>query len=53
VFAAIFAVIFIDEKLAWYQVAGGVFVILGVYISTRVTKGQVAKMKNQRDKISV
>ncbi|MQR95903.1 DMT family transporter [Fictibacillus phosphorivorans] len=38
VFAAIFAVIFIDETLAWYQGAGGVLVILGVFISTRVTK---------------
>jgi drug/metabolite transporter (DMT)-like permease len=38
VFAAIFAVLFIGERLAWYQGIGGVFVILGVYISTRVTR---------------
>ncbi|WNB92375.1 DMT family transporter [Bacillus sp. NEB1478] len=38
VFAAFFAVLFIHEKLAWYQLAGGIFVILGVYISTRLTK---------------
>lgn len=38
VFAAIFAVLFIDESLAWYQGAGGVLVILGVFISTRITK---------------
>ncbi|RZT21279.1 DMT family transporter [Fictibacillus sp. BK138] len=38
VFAAIFAVLFIDEKLAWYQALGGVFVIFGVFISTRLTK---------------
>jgi drug/metabolite transporter (DMT)-like permease len=38
VFAAIFAVLFIGERLAWYQGIGGIFVILGVYISTRVTR---------------
>jgi drug/metabolite transporter (DMT)-like permease len=48
VFAAIFAVTFIDEKMAWYQAAGGVFVILGVYISTRIKKVQT-----MQDKISL
>ncbi|MGA4721765.1 DMT family transporter [Fictibacillus nanhaiensis] len=38
VFAAIFAVLFINESLAWYQGAGGVLVILGVFISTWLTK---------------
>ncbi|MFG6496129.1 DMT family transporter [Fictibacillus sp. UD] len=38
VFAATFAVLFIDETLAYYQAVGGALVILGVYLSTRVTK---------------
>jgi drug/metabolite transporter (DMT)-like permease len=38
VFAALFAVLFIGEQLASYQATGGVFVILGVYISTRTKK---------------
>jgi drug/metabolite transporter (DMT)-like permease len=45
VFAAIFAVLFIDEKLSWYQAAGGVFVIFGVYISTRLTKIEQLRRK--------
>jgi drug/metabolite transporter (DMT)-like permease len=49
VFAAIFAVLFIDEKLAWYQAAGGTFVILGVYISTRLTKIEKYRIAVQRD----
>jgi drug/metabolite transporter (DMT)-like permease len=38
VFAAAFAVLFIGEKVSWYQAAGGIFVILGVYISTRISR---------------
>ncbi|MDQ0214874.1 drug/metabolite transporter (DMT)-like permease [Oikeobacillus pervagus] len=38
VFASIFAIIFIGESLAWYQLLGGLFVILGVYLSTQVSK---------------
>jgi len=45
VFAALFAVLFIDETLAWYQAAGGVLVILGVFISTRLTKREKQSMK--------
>lgn len=46
VFAALFAVLFIDETLAWYQ-AGGVLVILGVFISTRLTKREKQSMKQE------
>lgn len=35
VFAVIFAVLFIGEKIMWYQLAGGLFVIAGVYLSAR------------------
>ena len=47
VFAALFAVLFIDETLAWYQAAGGVLVILGVFISTRLTKREKQSMKQE------
>jgi drug/metabolite transporter (DMT)-like permease len=36
VFASTFAILFLGEKLAWYQAIGGIFVITGVYISTRI-----------------
>ncbi|WP_286886491.1 DMT family transporter [Aneurinibacillus sp. UBA3580] len=36
VFASIFAILFIGEHVAWYQTIGGLFVVLGVYISTRI-----------------
>lgn len=49
VFAAFFAVLFIDEKLAWYQLAGGIFVILGVYISTRLTKIEKQRIAVQKE----
>jgi drug/metabolite transporter (DMT)-like permease len=48
VFASIFAVLFIHEKLASYQAAGGIFVILGVYISTRLTKIEKQRIAEQR-----
>ncbi|MGG4487989.1 DMT family transporter [Metabacillus idriensis] len=35
VFAVIFAVLFIGEALMWYQLAGGLSVIAGVYLSAR------------------
>ncbi|MDR0136546.1 DMT family transporter [Metabacillus idriensis] len=35
VFAVIFAVLFIGETLMWYQLAGGISVIAGVYLSAR------------------
>lgn len=35
VFAVIFAVLFIGEKIMWYQLAGGLSVIAGVYLSAR------------------
>lgn len=35
VFAVIFAVLFIGESLMWYQLAGGISVIAGVYLSAR------------------
>ena len=35
VFATLFAIIFIDERLAWFQITGGAFVVIGVYLSTR------------------
>ncbi|KZE63992.1 antibiotic transporter [Fictibacillus phosphorivorans] len=48
VFAAIFAVLFIDETLAYYQAAGGALVILGVYLSTRITKRERHKVTAER-----
>lgn len=38
VFAATFAILFINEKMAWYQVIGGAFVIIGVALSTKKQK---------------
>jgi drug/metabolite transporter (DMT)-like permease len=35
VFAVIFAVLFIGEKIMWFQLAGGLSVIAGVYLSAR------------------
>ena len=35
VFAVIFATVFTDEHLYWYQIAGGMIVILGVMISSK------------------
>lgn len=35
VFATVFAILFIGESLAWFQITGGAFVIIGVYLSTR------------------
>ncbi|MDR7073463.1 DMT family transporter [Fictibacillus barbaricus] len=49
VFAAFFAVLFIGEKLAWYQLAGGIIVILGVYMSTRLTKIEKQRIAIQRE----
>lgn len=35
VFATVFAIIFLNERLAWFQITGGAFVVVGVYLSTR------------------
>jgi drug/metabolite transporter (DMT)-like permease len=35
VFAAIFATVFTDETIHWYQIAGGIIVILGVVLSSK------------------
>ncbi|MDW7673446.1 MAG: DMT family transporter [Bacillota bacterium] len=35
IFAAIFAILFNNEQLTWYQVVGGSVAVLGVYLSTR------------------
>ncbi|HZG69906.1 MAG TPA: DMT family transporter, partial [Chondromyces sp.] len=40
VFASIFAIAFIGENLAWYQLAGGLFVVAGVYLSTKLPVNQ-------------
>lgn len=42
-FASIFAILFIGEKLAWYQVLGGLLVVVGVYVSAKVTSRKSAK----------
>lgn len=43
VFAAVFAVLFLDETLFWSQIIGGVFVIAGVYTtSLKVAKRTVS-----------
>lgn len=38
VFAATFAILFIDEQMAWYQLIGGAFVIIGVAMSSKKIK---------------
>ncbi|WP_042347629.1 DMT family transporter [Bacillus massiliigorillae] len=38
IFAAIFAPIFTDEVLMWYQIVGGMIVIVGVLISSQTKK---------------
>ncbi|MBN6187170.1 DMT family transporter [Aneurinibacillus sp. BA2021] len=48
VFAAAFAILFIGERIAWYQAAGGLFVILGVYISTRILRTGAARSIEQK-----
>src|SRR5699024_395615 len=36
VFATLFAILFIGETLRFYQIAGGLLVVFGVYFTTRV-----------------
>ncbi|MBM7649198.1 drug/metabolite transporter (DMT)-like permease [Bacillus ectoiniformans] len=44
-FASIFAMIFVGEHLAWYQAAGGIFVVLGVYLSTKSPQAASASLE--------
>lgn len=37
-FTAVMALVFLQESLLWLQIIGGMLVLLGVYISTRVKK---------------
>lgn len=49
VFAATFAILFIDEKMAWYQLIGGAFVIIGVALSSKKQKQiDMAKHRNKK-----
>lgn len=41
VFASLFAVLFLHEYIAWYQLLGGAFVVTGVYISAKVPRSVV------------
>lgn len=45
VFAVIFATMFTDEHLYWYQIAGGIIVILGVMISSKKSLNPIKKEK--------
>ncbi|WP_203362541.1 DMT family transporter [Bacillus sp. REN10] len=38
VFASLFAIIFLEETLTSYQMIGGLFVVFGVYLSTKAPK---------------
>ncbi|PAQ15362.1 EamA family transporter [Bacillaceae bacterium SAOS 7] len=38
VFASLFAIMFLGETMTSYQMIGGLFVVLGVYLSTKVPK---------------
>lgn len=54
VFAATFAIIFIGEKLAFYQIIGGILVIAGVYLSNKMNiklSKKSVKDKQVRSKI--
>lgn len=35
-FTTIFAITFIGETLKWYQIAGGIMAVAGIYLSTRI-----------------
>lgn len=39
VFATIFATVFTDENLYWYQIVGGFIVVSGVILSSKKSKG--------------
>lgn len=41
VFASVFAILFLGEHIAWYQLLGGAFVIVGVYISAKLPRPMV------------
>ncbi|WP_191562245.1 DMT family transporter [Metabacillus idriensis] len=47
VFASIFAVLFLGEQLMWYQTAGGIFVILGVYLSAKSVSDKSAALQRK------
>ncbi len=51
VFAAIFAIVFIGEHIMWYQAVGGLFVVFGVYISTRMVHASIEKAVRQKRNI--
>lgn len=48
VFAALFSVLFLNERLQVAQAVGGLFILAGVYLSS-LTKRSVAKVENQAD----
>lgn len=47
VFATIFAVLLLGEQVAWYQGVGGLLVVAGVYLSTKVPKTYIEKSKKK------
>lgn len=49
VFAATFAILFINEEMAWYQLVGGASVIIGVAMSTK-RKKQISTSKHPNKK---
>ena len=49
VFATLFAVLFIGESLQWFQVVGGLFVIFGVFLTTR---NGFSKIKAHKEALS-
>lgn len=36
IFTTIFAIMFIDETLRWFQLVGGILAVTGIYLSTRI-----------------
>lgn len=42
-FASVFAILVLDEKIAWYQILGGFFVLVGIAFSTK--SDQKAQLK--------
>ncbi|OES45793.1 DMT family transporter [Domibacillus iocasae] len=48
VFATLFAIVFTEEDLLWYQIAGGFIVILGVMLSSRKNGTALQKPQHTR-----
>lgn len=47
VFAAILAPLLTDESIQWYQITGGMIVIVGVIISSKIKKNPVTILKGE------